>query len=271
MERIINAWTERLRFEIPDAVAIVLKGSHARDTAGPHSDVDFDVLVFSAHIAHPYLTWIEDDGTGRLVHVSVAVRRLDEWLAEFREPADWSFGFPAVEATRLKWVGRGSMMAELHRSGRGHPAGEPELEDFIESLGKARNARLRGDELSVRLAVQDIAGLCPSLLVPFNPEAMPGTKPEALQAALALTVVPEGYHQDMMLCLGLSGRASTVDEMLEAGTRLVMNTLTMLEANADMICPHLAPNLPELLRAGVIRRYLEQGNSPQPGEGDSEL
>jgi len=80
-------------------------------------------------------------------------------------------------------------------------------------------------------------------------------------------VVPPGYRDDMLLCLGLSGQASTVETVWEAGTRLVMNTLTMLEANADVMSPHLAPHLPDLLSSGLLRRYLEQGNVASLGNG----
>lgn len=266
-EAFIAGWADRLRREIPGAIAVVLKGSHVRGNAGPWSDLDFDVLVFNEEIADPYLTWIEHDGDGRLVHVSVAVETFDDWLAGFREVASWSFGFPSSEVTRLLWLGRPSLRAELDRPGRHHPGGEPELEDFIEELGKARNARLRDDEVAVRLAFQEIAQLCPSLLAPLNEPADPGTRPHALKAALDLAVVPPGYRDDMLLCLGLSGQASTEDEVLTAGTRLVMGTLALLEANADMICPDLAPHWPELLTSGLLRRYLEQGNVASLGNG----
>src|SRR5680860_211624 len=206
-EAFIASWVERLRKEIPGAVAVVLKGSHARGNPGPWSDLDFDVLVFDEEIADEYLTWIVDDGSGRLVHVSDAVERIDDWLSGFREMASWSFGLPASEVTRLMWLARPSLRAELDRPSRSHPGGEPELEDFIEELGKARDAHLRKDEISLRLAVQEIARLCPGLLAPINEPVLPGTRPEALRAALGLAVVPDGYREDMLLCLGLSGRA----------------------------------------------------------------
>ncbi len=114
-EAFIDGWVERLRRDVPGAVAIVLKGSHGRGNAGPWSDLDFDVLVFNEEIADAYLTWIVDDGSGRLVHVSVAVETVEDWLAGFREVASWSFGFPSSEVTRLLWLGRPSLRAELDR------------------------------------------------------------------------------------------------------------------------------------------------------------
>src|SRR5215469_12795437 len=40
-----DRWVRRLRDEVPDAVGILLRGSRVRGDAGPHSDVDFDILV----------------------------------------------------------------------------------------------------------------------------------------------------------------------------------------------------------------------------------
>ncbi|HYI25072.1 MAG TPA: nucleotidyltransferase domain-containing protein [Thermomicrobiales bacterium] len=260
MERFVEAWTERLRREIQGAVAIILKGSHARGSAGPWSDLDFDVLVFDEDIADRYLSRIEENDEGRLVHVSVAVESVEGWLEGFDEAASWSFRLPSREATRLLWLGRPSLAAELDQPFRHHPAGEPELEDFIEGLGKARNAHRRGDELTLRLAVQDLASLCPSLLVPLNDPllAIPGTRPESLRAALDFAIAPAGYRDDLLLCLGLTGLPSTPDTLMAAAERLVSGTLGLLEANADRLGPLLAPELPEQLSAGVLRRYLEQ-------------
>lgn len=259
-EAFIASWVDRLRREVPGAVAVILKGSHAKGTAGPWSDVDFDVLVFDEDILDAYLTWIVNDDTSRMVHISVAVKRVDDWLARFRKVASWSFGFPGRETTRLMWLGRASLRAELDRPSRDHPGGTPELEDFIEELGKARNARMRGDEVALRLAAQEIAQLCPSLLVPLNEPAFPDTRLEAIKSALDLTVIPPAYRGDMLLCLGLSGQASTVGEVLAAGTRLVLGTVALLEANLEVYAPMLPPNLPQLLADDTLRRYLDQGD-----------
>jgi len=118
---------------------------------------------------------------------------------------------------------------------------------------------MRGDEVALRLATQQIAQLCPGMLVPLNEPAFPGTRLEAIKSALALTVVPPGYRDDMLLCLGLSGQASTIEEVLAAGTRLVLGTLALVEANLEVYAPMLPPNLPQSLADGTLRRYLEQG------------
>jgi hypothetical protein len=261
----LAVWVDRLRHETPGAVAVVLKGSHARGAAGPRSDVDFDVLVTDyTAIDHPYLTWIEPDDTGRLVHVSVAVETVEDWFQGMAEPASWSFGLAAQEATRLLWCDSNALRARLDRPSYVHPAGDPELEDTFECLGKARDAAERGDTLTMRLHLHDLALLVPSLLVAINPPALPGTRSEALAAVLGLPVVQDGFRQDMLTCLGLSGQATTPGEALAAGTRLVMGTLTLLERHADTVCPLQSPYLGELLANRTLRRYLDQGN-PVPG------
>ena len=75
-ERFVAAWVERLRLQEPDAVAILLKGSAARGNAGPHSDVDFDVLTVSGP-REAYLAYLVETGEGWLTHVSVAVHDLE--------------------------------------------------------------------------------------------------------------------------------------------------------------------------------------------------
>ena len=261
-ERFLDEWVECLRARIPGAVAILLKGGYVRGNHEPWSDLDFDVLVFDAEIEHEYPAWIVEDDAGRLVHVSVAVDTVEGWVESFGEVASWSFGFPSREVSRLLWLGRPSLRAELERPAHDHPGGEPEIEDFIEELGKARNAYRRGDEIATRLAVQEIAWLCPTLLVPLNELRTPDTRPEALKAALSLETAPPGYREDMLTCLGLSGRATTAGEVLDAGERLVMGTLALIEANADTFSPLLPPDFPHLIASGLLRRYLEQDTPP---------
>jgi len=263
----LAGWCGRLRDGIPGAVAVILKGSHARDAAGPRSDVDFDVLVADGtEVAHPYLTWIEPDERGQLVHVSVAVDPVSGWVKTMAEPAGWSFGLPAREATRVLWAANARLHEVLDRPYQQHPAGEPELEDTIECLGKARNAYERNDALTLRLHLHDLVMLAPSLLVAINPAVAVGTRPEALQAVLAFPVAPPGYREDLLACLGLSGEAVESGDRLASGERLVMGILSVLERHADVACPLQPPELDVLLGTGRIRQYLEQGRISIQGD-----
>jgi hypothetical protein len=256
-EAFLSRWAKRLAEDTPGTLAVLLKGSHVRGDAGPWSDVDFDVLVDDTEIEAPYLTWF-DDSTGRIVHVSVAVHHFETWLEDFDEPADWAFGFAGRPATKPLWVARPSLVAELDRPDRAHVVGEPELEDFIESLGKARNAFARNDNLAVRLALQDLGSLAPSLLIPLNDDRFPTTKPEALRMALDLEVAPPGYRDDLLALLGLDGLAHAIEELLVLGERLTNGIVGLLETRLDVVEPGLAPHLGPALRDGTLRRYLDQ-------------
>ncbi len=100
----IEMWSLRLRAEIPEAAAVLLKGSYVHGTAGPWSDLDFDVLVERPKLVEEYLAWLVDGPDGHLVHVSVAVADIRSWLEVDNEAATWAFGFPSREVTALLWA-----------------------------------------------------------------------------------------------------------------------------------------------------------------------
>jgi hypothetical protein len=252
---LIATSTERLREEFPDAVAILLKGSHASGDAGPHSDTDFDVLIDGPPVER-YPLWIEPDTTGRMRHVSVAAQDLPRWLAEGDEPEPWAFGLPVREPTRLQWVSTPELRERLDRPWREHPPGEPEIEDWFESYGKMQNARHRGDELGQRHAAQGVGRYTPTLLRPLNPVVFATSPRSALDLVLGFPVAPAGYRADLLACLGLVSKAST-DDVVTAGERLVTGTLALLRDYIEEIAPFLASNVAGYLRDGSLERYLD--------------
>jgi len=254
-EEFIAGWVERLRAEILDAAAILLKGSYARGAAGPHSDVDFDVLVDPGP-REDYLAFLVEHDR-RLVHVSVAVEDLDGWLTA-AEPERWAFELPAFETTRLLWARDEDLRLVLDRPARLHPPGEPELEDFVEAYGKVRNALLRGDDLALCRAAQTVGTLLPGLLRPLNPDVRPTHRHDALLAALAFPVAPEGHRDDLLRCLGLGECASTAGEVHDAARRLTLGTLALLRAHAERVKELLPPDLFAYLCAGTLERYVRQ-------------
>jgi phosphoribosyl-AMP cyclohydrolase len=256
-ESLVAAWVERLRKQEPDAVAILLKGSAARGDAGPHSDVDFDVLTASGP-REAYLAYLIETGEGWLTHVSVAIHDLDSWLAQESEPAEWAFPWPGAEATRLMWTRDDALRKRLARPYLPHPPANPELEDFIAGLGKVKNAHAASNELALRLAAQGMAQLCPSLLRLVNPEVRVGTRYEALLASLDFPVSPPGYREGLLVCLGLVGPATTVDEVYAAAHRLVTGVLDLLQPHARRLAPELEPDLPTYLADGTLQRYVAQ-------------
>ncbi len=239
------------------ATAILLKDSYPRGEPGPFSDVDFDVLF--AGPRDDYLTYMIQDDGDLLVHVSVAVRDVASWLSEPNEVEDWAYRLPAFETTLLLWARDEPLRRALDHPAQQHPAGDPELEDFIEAHGKVRNALARGDELALRLAAQTLGTLCPSLLGPINPEVQSTHRHAALMAVLGFPVAPAGYRDDLLLCLGLSGRESTLDDVHGAANRLTTGTLSLLRRHAELLQSALPADLYGYLRDGTLERYIRQG------------
>ena len=254
----IRTWTDRLRKSIPDAAAILLKGSYARGKPEPFSDVDFDVLV-DRGVRDDYLTYLIENEAGLLVHVSVAVQDVASWLADADEVEDWAYKLPAAETTLLLWARDNALRHKLDRSARTHPPGAPELEDFLEAYGKVRNALMRGDDLALRVAAQTLGTLCPSLLRAINPGVFPTHRHAALLAALDFPVAPEDYRDDLLLCLGLSGRASTLDDVHDAAQRLTIGALSLLRHHAELVKAELPADLYSYLQEGTLERYIRQG------------
>ena len=259
-ETFIMGWAERLRTEIPETVAILLKGSYVRGDAGPFSDLDFDVLV-SGTPTSEYRAFLTHDQRERTVHVSVAVQKFEVWIAEGNEPASWSFGLPAIEVAKLLWAKDAAIRERLHHPSRTLPASDPELEDFVEGFGKVRNAHLAQDKRALRLAAQTMAQLCPTLLRLVNPEVTPDTKIAALDMILSFPTVPTGYHADMLLCLGFGEEASSSDQVFDAARRLAIGTVELLQSAAidQRFAGAFEVGLDVALADGTLLAYLDQG------------
>jgi phosphoribosyl-AMP cyclohydrolase len=253
-EEVIERWVRRARHEVPDAVAVFLVGSYARGDAGPHSDVDFDVLVADGP-RDEGLMWFEGEGD-RLVCVSLWVRDVATWLASEEEPQEWAFELASVEALRLCWVAD-EWRARLERSRLAHPSGL-ELGHLVGDLGKVANAYRRGDELGVRLAAQDLARSCPGLLQPLNPRSTVGSRGAALRAALGFPVVPAGYRDDLLVCLGLAGRSTSAQDVHAAACRLATGVIELLQSHAGRFTRLLSRQQVASLSDGSLRRYVAQ-------------
>lgn len=245
-------------------VGILLRGSHARRAATAHSDVDLDVLVGGAPYAarRAYL----DESAGQVTHVSVAARDIRSWVHRLGEPADWAFGLPVTAPARLLW-------ADPHWRPRidlpvlCQPAEPPRLEEMIATLGKAASARAAGDRLGVRLAVADLARLCPSVLRPANPSVRVHSRRAAFAAALELPVAPPGYRADMLLCLGL--RPGATGQLWAAAVRLVAGTLPLIRPYAEEIADTAGADLAAALVDGRLDRYVAQLARPAGASSQS--
>ena len=257
--QLLATWAERLRREEPRAVAVLCHGSYARGAAEPHSDLDMDVLIDGGPGAG-YRSAFDELPDGRLLHVTIAIETLDGWLAQFEPPAeseDWAFFLPARQDARLLWATpeAGARLAGRIALDR---AASPQLQDLLESAAKVRNALLRGDELGIRLGAQDMALRCPAVLGLLSPPARTATRRAALDAALALPVAPPGYADDLLVCLGLSGRATSAQEVHDTALRLAAGILALLRAHPAALAGRVEPGLPEALADGRLLRLLTQ-------------
>lgn len=253
MQHIIAQWADRLRQEHPDAVAVVLKGSHARGEATQWSDIDFDVLV-STPGTEIYRTWIEPVN-GQLVHISAAVESLAGWLADADEPSEWSLGLPTVETTQLLWAATDELWSQLDRPFKSHPAAEPEVEDTMEALGKIRSALAHGDDVGVYRNANKLATLLPTLLVPLNPPSPVSNSRAAIEAVRTMPNVPASFANDWLVCMGYVD-TRTPESTAAIAERLFTGVLAMLPADPEVVGEDIAC----LLADGSLLTYLTQSD-----------
>jgi phosphoribosyl-AMP cyclohydrolase len=254
-DEFVQRWVARLRREVPDAVAVFLGGSHVRGEAGPHSDVDFDIVVADGP-RDEWPAWFEAS-EDRLVRISTWVRDVETWLAAAREPQGWAFYLPCADALRLCWVADESWRVRVERTEMRYPGHEPELDHFEGEAGKVANAWQRGDEPALRLAAQDLARSVVPVVAPLNPGPPVYSRTEALRRLLDVETAPAGYRGDMLICLGLGG-GSTPADVYAAARRLVAGVLDLLDAHVSTFAELLPPAEAIALRDGTFRRYVEQ-------------
>jgi hypothetical protein len=88
---------------------------------------------------------------------------------------------------------------------------------------------------------------------PLNAERFVRDSRDALDAALALDVVPPHYADDMVICLGLAEASAA--QVRTAVARLGKETLAFLREHAPDVDPQ--PGLRELLVTGTLERHLD--------------
>jgi phosphoribosyl-AMP cyclohydrolase len=258
-DHLFDRWVERLRAEEPRAVAILCHGSYARGEPEPHSDLDLDVLL-DGEPEVGYRSAFEELPDGRLLHATIAVESLHGWLARFDPPSEseeWAFFLPARQVARLLWA---TPEAGRLLEGRVTQALEfnPQLQDLIESASKVRNAHARGDELGARVGAQGVALRCPAVLGLLSPTAVVDSPLAALRTALDMPLAPAGYRDDMLVCLGMSGRATSAADVHDAALRLALGVLALLREHGPPLGGRVEPGLPEALADGRLVRLMTQ-------------
>jgi phosphoribosyl-AMP cyclohydrolase len=75
--------------------------------------------------------------------------------------------------------------------------------------------------------------------------------------ALDFAVVPPGYRDDLLVCLGLAGRPTSAEEVHAAACRLATGVVELLGSHAGRFTGLPRP-LAASLADGSLRRYLAQ-------------
>jgi hypothetical protein len=251
-DELINRWVERLRAEVPDAVAIFLAGGYVRGDAGPHSDLDFDILVATGP-RDEWPGWSEEVDGG-LLRISTWIRDVDTWRGSQAEPQRWAFGLACVDPWRLCWAADAAWQARLHGAEARYPPSPIELDHFESGAGKVGNARASRDDLGLRLAAQDLVRAAISVLEPLNSYPPVRGRRDALRTALDFAVAPPGYRDDAATCLGLT--SATSDAVYAAAARLALGTLDVVDAHPETYAAILDPVLLGWLGDGSLRRIV---------------
>jgi phosphoribosyl-AMP cyclohydrolase len=225
---------------------VLLTGSYAKGTAAPASDLDLVAITPSPRTG--YRTWFEEQAGDAPLHVSAAATTADARLAKAATPARWSLGFPAINTATYLCADDETRTRLGDDPSLRHPAAEPELEDFLDFVLKAKRAANTGDELGLRWFAQGAAALAPTLLI----ERIVSDRRYTLDAALTLTDAPADYASDLAVRLGLT--SATGREVKSAVARLGRELLAFLrERSPDM---DGQPELTRYLADGTLERHL---------------
>jgi phosphoribosyl-AMP cyclohydrolase len=234
----------------PEATAVLLTGSYAKGTAAVGSDLDLMAITSSPRVG--YRTWFEARSSDAALHVSAGATTADAWLAKAATPARWSFGFPAINVASYLCTDDATRAQLGEDPSLHHPAADPELEDFLDFVLKAKRAASVGDELGLRWFAQGAAALAPTLLIPINDERIVSDRRDALDAALTLTLAPHHYTEDLAVCLGLT--TASEGDVKTAVARLGSELLAFLRERAPGV--DAKPEIARYLANGTLERHL---------------
>lgn len=237
----------------PDAIAVLIAGSHAKGRASEASDLDVTTIT-RTNPNVDYRMWFEEDPPRPPLHVSAAAATLTTWQEKGRKPASWSLGFPALNVAHVLWSTPEANALLGDSFSLLHPAAEPLLEDFLEFALKAKKSARLGDELGLRLFAQIAGSLAPRALLPLNEERIVSDRRDALDAALSLAETPANYRHDLTTCLGLG--AASADEVRTAVTRLALELFGFLRQRAPDVDPQ--PDIARFLADGTLERHVER-------------
>jgi phosphoribosyl-AMP cyclohydrolase len=236
----------RARAEEPDAVGVFVFGSHVRGEATATSDVDLQVATLARPRVHDR-TWFVGD-----VRYSVAAAAADELRRSQERPVAWAFGFAAESPGLWLWRTAAAVAAVGDPPTLRYPPAQPALEDFVGHAAKALRAEA---PLALRLAAQGLGRDAVPLLLDLDAQQVVRTRREAVEAALALRVAPEGWRNDLPVLLGL---APAADESVRAAVERVGFGVLRLLREAGSRVGDAQPELSRYLHDGTLERHLDR-------------
>jgi hypothetical protein len=248
---LVERLVDRLRRLEPSSVAVVVIGSYARGTSDEDSDVDLRAITRDEP-SMGYRTWFVDRLGIKPLHVSAGAKSVEAWLARGNEPQAWALGFPALYEGRYAWATTEARDALGDPPSNLHPPESPELEDFVETLVKARRCARSGDAVGNRFYAHGAALLAVPLLRPLNDDVVVTGPREALDAALSFPIAPEHYREDLRRCMGVVPARD--DEVEEAALRLGRELLALLRERKPDIDSR--PEAAGYLADGTFERHL---------------
>jgi hypothetical protein len=229
-----------------DVIGVFAFGSYARGEASPSSDLDLHGVTRVAPAIH-YRTWFVDD-----LHVSVGIRSVDEILKRRRQPADWSLGFATESPATWLWAEDEAVALLGEEPGFPHPPDPPELEDFVEFCGKALRAH---DSIALRVAARMAGETAVPLLRDENTRIVVRTRSDAVRAALAFEVAPDGWADDLQAAIGVAPRDDAA--VRAAVVRIARGVLRLLRERRSSV-GEKQPELTRYLLDGTLERHLDQ-------------
>lgn len=249
LERVVR----RLLELEPTSIAILVTGSYARGSAAIDSDLDLKVVTRDPP-ASPYRMWFEDRADQQPLHVSPSARQLNSFLQELARPANWrwALGFPVRFDARYVWAEADARALVGDPPSVVLAPAEPELEDFVEFLVKARRSQLGRDGIAVRHYAHYAALLAPGLLRALNPEVIVCDRREAIEAALTLEVAPIHFREDFARALGV--RPGDDAQVAASALRMGQELLAFLRTNHPNADPQ--PDIATYLADGTLERHL---------------
>jgi hypothetical protein len=194
-----------------------------------------------------YRTWFVGD-----VHYSVGAAAAETLRRSQEEPRGWAYGFAAESPGVWAWSTAAAVVALGDPPTLRYPPSPPELEDFVEYAAKAFRA---GDTIPLRLAAQGLGREAVPLLLDLNPQQVVRTRVEALAAARAFRVAPEGWPEDLAVLLGLGEAAD--GEVRRAVERSGYGILRLLREHGSRV-GDAQPDATRYLHDGTFERHLDR-------------